>query len=222
MPDVERERSGSQGPATDRFNAPVIDPTQNVLDLVKAAIQRQDDLRTADGKLRDAQVEHVEAIAELRAQHARELRLIETERINAIREVDTQNVSRAAEVAAQQADALRGQVEAARIAVADTLSTALKPIQDDIASLRQTQYEQAGQKAAGLDPQVVAIQALQTWQATQGGAATQTVAGQASNRWIIVTAISIVALFLTVAYLIISSSHGVTPTVNVVLPTPTP
>ncbi len=167
------EAQGSVGPATDRDNAPVVDPTANVIALAAANDRRQDDLRIAEGRYRDAQVRHVEAMAQLRAQHARELRLIETERINAIRTVDTQNVSRAAEVAAQQADALRGQVEAARVAVADTLSTALEPIQKDIAELRKTQYEQAGQKAASADPDTIALRALQLWQAQQAGAGIQ-------------------------------------------------
>ena len=38
----------SPGPGVDRFGTPVVDPTQNVLDLVEAAIKRQDDLRMAD------------------------------------------------------------------------------------------------------------------------------------------------------------------------------
>lgn len=44
MPETDTP-AGNQGPATDRYNEPVIDPTKNVLDLVEAAINRQDDLR---------------------------------------------------------------------------------------------------------------------------------------------------------------------------------
>lgn len=39
------------GEGVDHFGGPVIDPTKNVLDLVAAAIVRQDDLRGENGKL---------------------------------------------------------------------------------------------------------------------------------------------------------------------------
>ena len=179
-----------------RTRIPVIDPTANVIALAGANDRRQDDLRNMESA-------HIEKMADLRAQHAKELRVIETERINAIREVDTQNVGRAAEVAAAQADALRGQVEAARIAVADTLSTALEPIQKDIAELRKTQYEQAGQKAAAADPDTIALRALQVWQAQQGGAQTQRVETRGSTQWVIGTAISVAVALISLIGLII-------------------
>src|SRR4249920_263327 len=61
------ESAGNQGPATDRRNEPVVDPTKNVLQLVEAAIQRQDDLREAEAK-------HLRDILDLRAEFAREIR----------------------------------------------------------------------------------------------------------------------------------------------------
>jgi hypothetical protein len=122
-----------------------------VLQLVEAAIRRQDDLRAAESR-------HVREIAELRAEYAAELRRAETERINAIRAVDVNAVNRAAEVSAlqaqtlaaqvaQSAETLRTQVAAAASAATVALAAALEPIQKDIQDLRKTQYEQAGQKA---------------------------------------------------------------------------
>ena len=128
------------GPGVDAAGRPVIDPTQNVLDLVQAAIQRQDDLRAAESK-------HIREILAMRAEHTQELRKAETARIDAIRAVDVSAVQRAAEVAAAQAEALRNQVQAASTAANATLAAALEPIQKDIADLRKTQYEQAGQRA---------------------------------------------------------------------------
>lgn len=61
---------GNPGPATDRYNEPVVDPTKNVLDLVTAAIQRQDDLR-------DAEARHLKEILDLRAEFSREIRQAE-------------------------------------------------------------------------------------------------------------------------------------------------
>jgi hypothetical protein len=164
---------GSQGPSVDRTGAPVIDPTQNVLDLVRAAIERQDDLREAESR-------HIRELAETRAEYDRQLRLQdradattraayeeklrekETARIDAIRAVDVGAVTRAAEVSAAQAatlatqqqasaDALRGQVEAARIATADALAQALAPITKSIEDLRAAQYQQQGEKSGTRD-----------------------------------------------------------------------
>jgi hypothetical protein len=129
---------------------PVVDPTQNVLDLVGAAIKRQDDLRESESR-------HLREVADLRAHYLSELRTAETARIDAIRAVDIGAVNRAAEVSAQQAqtlaaqvansaETLRTQVQAAATAATVALAAALEPIQKDIADLRRAQYEAQGQK----------------------------------------------------------------------------
>jgi phage-related protein len=58
---VSDESYGNQGPSTDRHNEPVIDPTKNVLDLVEAAIKRQDDLRGELEKRMDREFSLVES-----------------------------------------------------------------------------------------------------------------------------------------------------------------
>lgn len=142
---------GSNGPAVDRHGDEVIDPTKNVLDLVTAAIQRQDDLRKAESI-------HIREIVTLRADYDEKLRAAETARIDAIRAVDVGAVNRAAEVAATQAltlatqvstsaETLRNQVATAATASTVALAAALEPVQKDIADLRRAQYEQQGQKA---------------------------------------------------------------------------
>jgi hypothetical protein len=147
----ENPRGASPGPSTDRDNRPVVDPTRNVLDLVDAAVKRQDDLRDMEGKHRDQ-------LDVIRAQHNRELREAESARIDAIRAVDVGAVNRAAEVAATQAltlatqvatsaETLRTQVQAAATASTVALAAALEPVQKDIADLRRAQYEAQGQKA---------------------------------------------------------------------------
>ena len=62
--------AGNQGPATDRYNEPVIDPTKNVLDLVRAETKRQDDLRQAEAN-------HLRDLLQLRAEFAKEIRQAE-------------------------------------------------------------------------------------------------------------------------------------------------
>jgi hypothetical protein len=156
-----RSPGPSPGPGVDRFGTPVVDPTQNVLDLVEAAIKRQDDLREMQaryvsqiGQMREDRATYV---AELRADYETKLREAESARIDAIRAVDVGAVNRAAEVSATQAstlatqvatsaEALRGQVEAARQQTATALAAALEPIQKDIQDLRRAQYEAQGQK----------------------------------------------------------------------------
>ena len=159
---------GNPGPGVDFYGQPVIDPTQNVLDLVEAAMRRQDDLREMASRY-DAQ------IGRMREGHSREmrqaarrseeridskdqqLRAAETARIDAIRAVDVGAVNRAAEVSATQAatlatqvatsaEALRGQVEAARQQTATALAAELEPIQKDIQDLRRAQYEAQGKQ----------------------------------------------------------------------------
>jgi cobalamin biosynthesis Mg chelatase CobN len=138
---------------------PVIDPTKNVMDMVEAAIQRQDDLRTQESQ-------HVREIIALERAHTALLRELDTQlrhqeaaRIDAIRAVDVGNVTRAAEVAATQAatlasqvtsaaEAMRNQVGAATAAAQQNLATSLEPIQTAINDLRKAQYEQQGQKYA--------------------------------------------------------------------------
>jgi multidrug efflux pump subunit AcrA (membrane-fusion protein) len=139
------------GIAVDATGGPVIDPTQNVLDLVKAAITRQDDLRAMESA-------HLREVMSLRAEYDQRLRDAETARINAIRAVDVGAVNRAAEVSSQQAntlaaqvaqsaETLRTQVATAAAAASTALAAALDPIQRDIADLRRVQYETQGGKS---------------------------------------------------------------------------
>jgi hypothetical protein len=136
---------------------PIIDPTQNVLDLVEAAIRRQDDLREAEAR-------HVREVVELRAELGKQLRDAESARLDAIRAVDVGAVNRAAEVATTQAstlaaqvatsaETLRTQVAAAASAATIALAAALEPVQKDIADLRRAQYEAQGQKTQVVETQ---------------------------------------------------------------------
>jgi hypothetical protein len=139
------------GLGVDWYGFPAIDPTKNVLDLVAAAIARQDDLREMESK-------HLRELASMRATYDLRLREAESARINAIREVDVGAVRQAAEVSAAQAQTLASQVAvsaetlrsqmvaAAAAAAATALASALSPIQNDIADLRRSQYEAMGQQ----------------------------------------------------------------------------
>jgi transketolase len=150
------------GPATDFQGRPVRDPSPNVLDLVDAAIQRQDDLRKAEfkrqddlrameakyqRKIADLQHDYESERANLRHSYEGELRKGEAERLNSIRSVDQAARQRETDVSAQQAATLAAQVVATADAFRATLGSALDPIIKDIADLRRVQYEQVGQRS---------------------------------------------------------------------------
>lgn len=138
------------GPGVDASGQAVIDPTANVLQLVEAAIKRQDDLRISESN-------HIREISQIRAIHNQEMRESEAHRLDAIRAVDVAAVQQAAQVSATQAatlatqvatsaETLRTQVAASAQAAVVGLAAALDPIQKDIADLRRAQYEAQGQK----------------------------------------------------------------------------
>jgi hypothetical protein len=168
------------GPGTDAAGRPVLDPTENVKDLMEAAIQRVDDLREMQTKHLENTInlltKHDVEVDTLRSYFGKELREAESKRIDAIRAVDVAAVQRAAEVAdlrastlaaqvAQSAEALRIQVAAVAQASATELTRALEPIQRAIDDLRKSQYEAQGQKtqvveARGSNTTLIAIAAV--------------------------------------------------------------
>jgi hypothetical protein len=165
------------GLPVDANGNPTIDPTKNVLDLVQAAIKRQDDLRDASMQLTRTQIEAAEKIdalraenvkdvanalarkladeATLRAYYAERLDAAEAKRIDAIRAVDVAAVAVASQRAADQATVLATQVqqsaEALRTLVATTAATVATSQQQLATSLsaRLTTLEQAGYQQAG-------------------------------------------------------------------------
>jgi hypothetical protein len=195
---VAKNRNGgsSPGPSVDAVGSPVIDPTSNVTALVKAGLQRQDDLRQLESehiheisKVRAAYEQQLREgdanLATLRSEFEEKLRTAESARIDAIRAVDVAAVAQAAAVSATQAMALQTQVnvsaetlrnQVATVAAqqATALAAALQPINKDIGDLRQAQYQQQGQ-------------------------ATQKTEGKDSGQWLITTLIAVataIAVFL--------------------------
>jgi hypothetical protein len=154
---------GNPGPGVDRLGQAVIDPTANVLQLVEAAIQRQDDLRRAEAQLRAAEITHLNEMAYEREKHAAELRTAESARIDAIRAVDVGAAAILANQVSASAEALRGQVEAARQQTAAALDAALQPIKNDISDLRRIQYEQQGSATAKVEQKSSAVDLRNLW-----------------------------------------------------------
>jgi len=160
------------GPGVDALGRPALDPTENVKDLMKAAIERIDDLLGAAVKrnddLREMESRHYRELMELQANHqsdeatlrgyfGEQLRLAEAKRIDAIRTVDVAAVQQAAQVASlqattlastltQTAETLRVQVQVTAAAAQTAVDAVVTPMKAAIEDLRRAQYEAQGQK----------------------------------------------------------------------------
>lgn len=128
------------------------DPSPNVLDLVRAAEQRQDDLREQEAR-------HQRERFQDEVRHNADMRLAEARRLDARREVDISAAVRASETAtataatlaaqvARDAETMRGQREVERNAGTEALVTAIAPLSAAIAALEAAQHEQQGGKVA--------------------------------------------------------------------------
>jgi hypothetical protein len=180
---------------------PLIDPTANVLSLVAAAIQRQDDLRRTEFKRLDDLREQAEKCAhEVRAvelQAQKDLAGAESKRIDAItlaesRRLDallaaaTNNVALASEKAGAQAATLAASVassaEALRNQVASTSAGTTTLI---------TQVRESLEKR---------LQIVEQNQFAAGGASMQQASGRKRNEWavgiIVVVGVALVQLLI--------------------------
>jgi hypothetical protein len=155
-------RPSGVGLGVDASGNPVIDPTENVISLTEAANKRQDDLREAQDKYTTAEIRHLQQIGALRAEHAREIREMESRRLDAIRQVDVNAVKTEADraLAAIQtlaatttvnAETLRNALTATAAAIAKQTSDTVSQITERIAALEKSSYEGSG-KARVADP----------------------------------------------------------------------
>jgi hypothetical protein len=167
MPFSPRRKTDTAGLGIDADGGPVIDPTQNVLDLVHAAINRQDDLREAHDRLNAEGINHQKELSELRAKHSRDLSVKESSRLDAIRQVDQLAVTRAAEQTltavnalassqAREAETLRNSLTSTAAALATQNADTVKQISDRISSLERSSYEGKGKQAVA-DPMLAEL-----------------------------------------------------------------
>ena len=114
-----------QGIGVDSRGGAVVDPTKNVLDLVEAAIRRQDDLRLLEGRFQNA------------------MRDSETRRINEL-------ASQKQLFDLELARVLRSNVDAASLLLATQLKEVKNDLSDRTAKLEQFRWESGG-RGAGQD-----------------------------------------------------------------------
>lgn len=157
----DHDNRHDEGYAVDRFGGPVRDPTRNVLDLVEAAIKRQDDLREMasmhNREMSQFRTVFDDKIDQMRAEFAEKLAGKESERLDSIRAVDQatvqqratvyeQQVQALAKAASETAETLRKQVESTALA-SDTKNDAkFAEVTRALAALQEAQFRTAGGK----------------------------------------------------------------------------
>ncbi len=153
------------GIGVDIYGDDAYDPSENVKALNEAANKRQDDLRVYSERLTlsdiarlDSHVAHLKELGALRAAHATEIRLMETERLDSIRQVDVLARNTAADRAADAIQALAAttatNAENLRTALANTAATIAKQTSDTaVTTAKQTgdQFEAVTKRLAALE-----------------------------------------------------------------------
>lgn len=152
------------GLPADASGGATVDPTANVIALSAASNIRQDDLRDVFNLLQDEKVrrleqngEHLKDVAELRDQHAKEMRKSEADRLDSIRQVDVTAVrteaTRALEAiqtlaatSARDAETLRNALVNTASTIASQTADTVKQIVERIAALERSSYEGVGKQ----------------------------------------------------------------------------
>jgi hypothetical protein len=168
------------GIGIDAHGQTVIDPTQNVLDLVRAAIQRQDDLRSKLQDSMDAQLRLINQLSEMRSTHDRELlqantarldseaRLraefaaaiaaTEKARVDAIRLVDKNAVDQAGLVATQTAANLAKTVQESAAVLSGQVNTQAEALRTLVATTAAESSRNIQQQFAAISTRVAALE----------------------------------------------------------------
>lgn len=151
-------RGTKAGIAVDAEGGAVIDPTENVKDLMAASLDSLADLRKADKELSDAKMAHLKEMADLRAKHADQLRTSDLKAADKTREVDVMAAAASATALATAVSALQAtsdrNTETLRNQVADTATKMAKQTSDTaVATQLQTDnlFRRVDERVAALE-----------------------------------------------------------------------
>jgi hypothetical protein len=220
-------QAGAAGVGVDAAGGPVIDPTENVIALNEAANKRQDDLREITNRHLDAKITAVEQIATLRAEHAREIRGLESDRLDKIRQVDVLAGNTAADralIAIQtlaatttaNAETLRAMVANTATTIATQTAAAMAAVTERIGALEKSSYTGLG-KSAYVDPQLSELLAeVKTLRASAAVGAGKT-EGIGASWGVIVAVVAVVAALVGVG---VSLTRSSTPPQVIYVPAP--
>jgi hypothetical protein len=199
MTDEPRMTAGSGGPSVDAHGDAVIDPTRNVLDLVAAAIQRQDDLRQAGYQAIRGEVR---ALADLTQSRFKgiddQLAIIESRRVE--QKIDTKVAVDAALSAAEKA--VKEQTTASEKAITKSETSAAEQSKQQNATFTAA-LNGVSAVLADLKDRVVKIESRR-----EGGRESDADShrGIASTTAIIAVALSALMIFVVIAL----ATHGFT------------
>jgi hypothetical protein len=189
--------------AVDSTGNVAYDPSANVLDLVAAAIARQDDLRRETDRRYDREMWWERYVAEVRAAHAKEIRESDNSRIAQTRQVDVQAGATAqaeqfraiqalATTQAAEREALRALVASTADTLAKTHAATVSEINARLRILEETSYKGAGKEAMS-NPLTAAlfeeVKSLRESRAMAGGKSE----GMSATAKIVVAGIGLVA-----------------------------
>jgi len=217
---------GLPGMGVDAHGGPVIDPTANVLALVEAANQRQDDLREMNNARIDAELRNQEMIAALRAKHQGAVDRLEAKRLNAVRNVDQlaaktesdRSAQATAALAAQSnntAVTLRATVDTSAQALASQFTNTVSQLTERIAALEKASYSAQGKQTL-VDPMMEQLVGEMRNLTAQRAIDSGRTAGMGDTAKTIIGALGLL-LTLTALYSFTQRSAPPTPTPQVIM-----
>jgi hypothetical protein len=172
---------------------PPIDPTANVLSLVGAAMQRQDDLRAAEQRRLD-DLARVQEHCDRESDDLREkLRRAESARIDAVNLAESRRVD----------SRLDQQQQSVAIASKEAAATA-EALRSTVASTAEALRAQGAATTLGIN---AAIKVLEEKQYQAGGRDLQRVEGRQSSQYLIAFLVSLPAMILAVVLAIKMFAH---------------
>jgi hypothetical protein len=218
MPREPRRQRASQtsgaGLGVDKHGGPVIDPTENVLALVQAANERQDDLRDLTKEMFDNKHIHTRALVQMQSDYQRQLDIAESRRLDAIRQVDREDVTKSATQAltaiqalAQEtrttAETLRAQ-NAAMMAARDAQASAMFGEITKRLSALELQISEGKGKQAVVDPQMDRLTSLVETLAQQQAAGQGKTAGIGATWGILLGVVGLVSTLLMIGGVVVT------------------
>jgi hypothetical protein len=159
--------TAGSGLGVDRFGAPVIDPTENVLALVDAESRRQDGLRDAETRyqnaMRLAETKRIDDLAQLRSKNDEQISAILTTQVKTTSELISTQLDKVTTSLSNQITTLtkatQDQIAALTKSFNDQLTAVSSPLNERLNRVEQFRYEYAG-RASVSDP--ATSQALET------------------------------------------------------------
>jgi hypothetical protein len=172
---------------------PPIGPTANVLQLVEAAMQRQDDLRSAEFR-------RIDDLFMQERRHRAEMRELTNTQLEArlVAEKERVNALLSASAAATALDRTRAELTAS--ALAERVETSARTLSAQVDATAKAAESAVAAAAIALNARIAP---LEQFRFEQGGAKLQQVEGKADNRWVLAVVISIPSFILSVIALVV-------------------